>query len=77
MKSRYQLPIQKCSKSPMMPDPRFLAIHIACAKVCNTRGIAEVIDKISEGWEKVKVLREDGSGYPSGCYAVLLEVFAF
>ena len=45
-----------------LPNPQFLAIHAACAKVCHMCGMAEVIDKILRDLETVKVLSEDGSG---------------
>ncbi|KAJ1299318.1 hypothetical protein OPQ81_000001 [Rhizoctonia solani] len=44
-----------------LPDPRFIAIHAACAKVLHASGMAEFIDRIIRDLEELKVLAEDGS----------------
>ncbi|KAG8744936.1 hypothetical protein FRC10_009171 [Ceratobasidium sp. 414] len=44
-----------------LPDPRYLAIHAACAKVLFTSGMAEYVDRVIRDMEDLAVLREDGS----------------
>ena len=44
-----------------LPDPRYLAIHAACAKVCHASGAAEVIEKMLREYEEIPVLATDGS----------------
>ena len=44
-----------------LPDPLYLAIHAACAKVCHASGAAEVVEKILRDYEETKVLATDGS----------------
>ncbi|KAF8576387.1 hypothetical protein K439DRAFT_664045 [Ramaria rubella] len=44
-----------------LPDPRYIAIHAACAKVLHASGAAEVVDQYLKDYEEVKVLAEDGS----------------
>ncbi|KAG8747313.1 hypothetical protein FRC10_001492 [Ceratobasidium sp. 414] len=44
-----------------LPDPRFLALHAACAKVAFASGMAGYIDHIIRDMEELAVLREDGS----------------
>jgi hypothetical protein len=59
------------------PDPRFLAIHAACAKVCHKGQMTEVIDKAIKDWENIQVLSEDGSGPSFERLRGALEVLAF
>ncbi|KAG8730210.1 hypothetical protein FRC10_002981 [Ceratobasidium sp. 414] len=44
-----------------LPEPRYLALHAACARVLHVTGMAEGIDKLLEDWEARKVLSADGS----------------
>ncbi|KAG8744955.1 hypothetical protein FRC10_009190 [Ceratobasidium sp. 414] len=44
-----------------LPNPRYLAIHAACAKVATASGMAEYIDRVISDMEDLVVLREDGS----------------
>ncbi|CAE6487009.1 unnamed protein product [Rhizoctonia solani] len=44
-----------------LPDPRYLALHAACAKVVLKSGAAESIDSILRDTEETKVLSQDGS----------------
>ena len=43
------------------PNPRYLALHAACAKVAFMSGAAEHIDMIMRDMEDIKVLAADGS----------------
>ena len=43
------------------PNPRYLALHAACAKVAFMSGAAEHIDMIMRDIEDIKVLAADGS----------------
>ncbi|SJL08963.1 uncharacterized protein ARMOST_12339 [Armillaria ostoyae] len=45
-----------------LPNPKFLAIHAACAKIYHASGMGEVIDQVLRDKEVVKVLSEDGLG---------------
>jgi hypothetical protein len=60
-----------------VPSARFLAIHAACAKIIHASGMAEVIDKVLEEREKVRVLSEDGSGYGYRLLQESLAVLAY
>ncbi|KDQ10605.1 hypothetical protein BOTBODRAFT_163721 [Botryobasidium botryosum FD-172 SS1] len=44
-----------------LPNPHYLAVHAACAKVVHASGVAEVIDKVLRGLEDLPVLSNDGS----------------
>ncbi|KAF5372029.1 hypothetical protein D9615_008120 [Tricholomella constricta] len=44
-----------------LPDPRYLALHAACAKIAHASGAAETIDAYLRDLETTKVLAEDGS----------------
>ncbi|CAE6432736.1 unnamed protein product [Rhizoctonia solani] len=44
-----------------LPDPRFLAIHAACAKVLQASGVGKRIDRILWDREELLALPEDGS----------------
>jgi len=44
-----------------LPDPRYLRVHAACAKVANLSGAGECIDKIIGDLEDIRVLAADGS----------------
>ncbi|KAG9021077.1 hypothetical protein FS837_007589 [Tulasnella sp. UAMH 9824] len=44
-----------------LPDPRYLALHAACAKVVHQSGIAKMLDKLLEDLERTNVLSSDGS----------------
>ena len=43
-----------------LPDPRYLALHAACARVAHLSGAAEYIEMISRDLEDVKVLANNG-----------------
>jgi hypothetical protein len=43
------------------PDPRYLRVHAACAKVAHLSGAGECIDKIIWDMEDTSVLAADGS----------------
>jgi hypothetical protein len=43
------------------PEPRYIALHAACAKVAHRSGAAEYIDMVMSDMEKIVVLAEDGS----------------
>lgn len=45
-----------------LPNPKFLAIHAACAKIYHASGMMEVIDQVLRDKEVVKMLSQDGSG---------------
>ncbi|KZP30025.1 hypothetical protein FIBSPDRAFT_850723, partial [Athelia psychrophila] len=44
-----------------LPDPRYLALHAACAKIAHMSGAAEVIDSFLRDYEEIHVLARDGS----------------
>ncbi|KZP33596.1 hypothetical protein FIBSPDRAFT_847512, partial [Athelia psychrophila] len=44
-----------------LPDPRYLALHAACAKIAHTSGAAEAIDSCLRDYEEIHVLACDGS----------------
>ncbi|EUC55802.1 hypothetical protein RSOL_136530 [Rhizoctonia solani AG-3 Rhs1AP] len=44
-----------------LPDPRYLAIHAACAKVLHASGIGEHIDQVLRDYEELPVLATDGT----------------
>ncbi|KAG8900846.1 hypothetical protein FRC00_010814 [Tulasnella sp. 408] len=50
--SRHRIPV---------PDPRYLALHAACAKVVHQSGMAEILDELLEDLERTDVLSSDGS----------------
>lgn len=43
-----------------LPDPRYLALHAACARVAHMSGAAEYIDRIFREMEETGVLANDG-----------------
>lgn len=43
-----------------IPDPRYLAIHAACAQVIHATGMAKCLDKVLQDMEEMDVLPEDG-----------------
>ncbi len=45
-----------------LPNPIFLAIHAACAKIYHASGMREVIDQVLRDKEVVKMLSKDGLG---------------
>ncbi len=45
-----------------LPNPKFLAIHAACAKIYHASGMREVIDQVLRDKEVVKMLSKDGLG---------------
>lgn len=53
-----------------LPDPRFLALHAACAKVAHASGAAEYIDRVLGDFGDVPVLDPNGSSYEA-LYGVL------
>ncbi|KDQ13134.1 hypothetical protein BOTBODRAFT_33744 [Botryobasidium botryosum FD-172 SS1] len=44
-----------------LPDPRYLGLHAACAKVIHASGAAEVAEQMTKDVEGINVLAEDGS----------------
>ncbi|CAE6522998.1 unnamed protein product [Rhizoctonia solani] len=46
-----------------LPDPRFIAIHAACAKTIWSSGTFRYLDRIVQDWEELPVLAEDGSSH--------------
>jgi hypothetical protein len=43
------------------PDPRYLKLHAACAKVAHLSGAGEYIETIFRDMESMRVLAKDGS----------------
>ncbi|KAG8899708.1 peroxisomal assembly protein, partial [Tulasnella sp. 403] len=46
-----------------LPDPRYLALHAACAQVAHASGAAKYIDELLRDMEDRTVLAEDGSSF--------------
>ncbi|KAG8906721.1 hypothetical protein FRB99_006319 [Tulasnella sp. 403] len=46
-----------------LPDPRYLALHAACAQIANVSGVAEYLKELVEELEDRAVLSEDGSSF--------------
>ena len=44
-----------------MPDPRYLALHAACARVAHLSGAAEYIERRYRELEDIKVLARNGT----------------
>jgi hypothetical protein len=44
-----------------LPNPTYLALHAACAKVAHLSGAGEYIEKTMRDLEEISVLSEDGS----------------
>jgi len=44
-----------------LPDPRYLALHAACARVAHLSGAAEYIDDVNRDIDTTLVLAKDGS----------------
>jgi hypothetical protein len=44
-----------------LPDPRYLALHAACARVAHLSGAGEYIDTFDKDMETTLVLAKDGS----------------
>ena len=44
-----------------LPDPRYLALHAACAKVAHLSGAGEYIDAVDRDIDSTLVLAKDGS----------------
>jgi hypothetical protein len=53
-----------------LPDPRYLRIHAACAKVAHLSGAAEYIDVIFRDMEDTRVLATNGSSAELLSYAL-------
>ena len=53
-----------------LPDPRYLALHAACAKVAHLSGASEYVDTIFRKTEDMKVLASDGSSGEALLYAL-------
>lgn len=43
-----------------LPDPRYLKVHAACAKIAHLSGAGEYILKLERDMEEMDVLAEDG-----------------
>ncbi|CAE6364000.1 unnamed protein product [Rhizoctonia solani] len=50
-----------------LPDPRYLALHAACARIIKLSGAAEYVEKILRDAEEVKALSEDKSSSQLPC----------
>ena len=48
----------------VVPDPRLLGLHAACARVAHLSGAAEAFDELQRDAEDTKVLAFDGSSAP-------------
>ena len=44
-----------------LPDPRYLALHAACAKIAHLSGAGAYIDAFDRDMETTQVLAKDGS----------------
>lgn len=44
-------------------DPRYLRLHVACAKIAHASGAADVINDFVQGYENLKTLSADGSSH--------------
>jgi hypothetical protein len=44
-----------------LPDPRYLALHAACANVAHLSGAGEYIDSVDRDIDAIRVLVKDGS----------------
>ncbi|KIO20647.1 hypothetical protein M407DRAFT_245723 [Tulasnella calospora MUT 4182] len=44
-----------------LPDPRYLALHAACANVVHASGMAEILDRAFDDLESMPTLSNDGS----------------
>jgi len=53
-----------------LPDPRYLRIHAACAKVAHLSGAAEYIDGIFRDMDDTRVLATNGSSAELLSYAL-------
>ncbi|KAI5993318.1 hypothetical protein EDD15DRAFT_2439690, partial [Pisolithus albus] len=58
-----------------LPDPTYLAIHAACAKVAHLSGAAEHIQKVLERMEGTLVLAEDGGSSEFLYTAILSSIY--
>jgi hypothetical protein len=47
-------------KKLKLPDPRYIALHAACAQVTHAAGMAEYLDEILDDIKDLRVLPEDG-----------------
>jgi len=56
-----------------LPDPKLLALHAACARICMMSGAGEHIDHIFREMEEMKVLAHDG-GSAALLYAALATI---
>jgi hypothetical protein len=43
------------------PNPQFLTLHAACARVLHTAGLAKEAENLIEDWSETQVLSEGGS----------------
>jgi hypothetical protein len=57
-----------------LPDPRYLRVHAACAKVAHLSGAGEYIDATFRDTEGIRVLATDGSSAEALYYALIHEV---
>lgn len=46
-----------------LPDPRYLALHAAAARVAHLSGAGEYIELVFRKMEETRTLAEDGSAY--------------
>ncbi|KIJ54918.1 hypothetical protein M422DRAFT_153287 [Sphaerobolus stellatus SS14] len=54
-----------------LPDPRYLALHAACARVAHLSGAAEYLSEIFDDLEQLKVLVKDGSSTEALYHALI------
>lgn len=54
-----------------VPDPRYLALHAACAKVAHLSGAGLYMDQVHRDMEELSVLSQDGSSADVLRYALL------
>jgi len=53
-----------------LPDPRYLRIHAACAKVAHLSGAGEYVDAVFRDMESIRVLATNGSSAEALGYAL-------
>jgi hypothetical protein len=51
-------------KEMPVPDPRYLCLHAACAKIAHMSGMGELMDHWDNELEETGVLASDGSTTP-------------
>jgi hypothetical protein len=59
-----------------LPDPSYLRIHAACARVANLSGAGEHIEKVEREMETTRVLSSDGTSVEILQHALLAKAIA-